>query len=201
MAKNRSFKTLFAALVILATLSGCTVIRSEPAHIEKFDTTQYDSGTHYSTVLHDMGPPTKMSQLGTGMAWLYEDVALKENQIGLGPVSGPLSIFKLNFATGDGEYQGTVLTFDQDGQLTSAGAMNEELNLGEGMAFQFVFAVSSLVDIGDIRQTPNQHTWGKSMLQDVPAGLNRQQDLDTGAHGVELMTTPQFTGQQSLANP
>nr|WP_287410719.1 hypothetical protein [Pseudodesulfovibrio sp.] len=201
MRRNKAFKTLTAVLMILAILFGCTIIRSEPAHIEKFDTTRYDSGTHYSEILHDIGPPTKMSQLGTGMAWLYEDVVLKEKQIGFGPVSGPLSIFKLNFATGDGEYQGTVLTFDQDGQLTSAGAMNEELNLGEGMAFQFVFAVSSLVDIGDIRQTPNQHTWGKSMLQDVPAGLNRQQDLDTGAHGVELMTTPQFTGQQSLANP
>ncbi|BDQ37158.1 hypothetical protein SYK_15180 [Pseudodesulfovibrio nedwellii] len=201
MRRNKAFKTLTAVLMILAILFGCTIIRSEPAHIEKFDTTRYDSNTHYSEVLRDMGPPTKMSQLGTGMVWLYEDVTLKENQIGFGPINGPLSIFKLNFAAGDGKYQGTVLTFDLDGRLTSTGTMNEELNLGEGMAFQFAFVVSSLVDIGDIRQTPNQHTWGKSLLQDVPAGLNSQQNLDTGAHGVELMTTPQFTGQQSLANP
>jgi len=201
MKNSKGWRVLFAVLAILAAMGGCTIIRSEPSEIKNIDETEITQGSHYSRILDDMGPPTKMSQLGTGMVWLYEDVALNEKQFGIGALDGPLSIFKLNFAAGDGSYQGTMLTFDDEGHLTSAGTLNDDINLGRGMAFQFVFTVSSLVDIGDVRGTPMQHTWGKALLNDLPEGLNSQQTLETGAHGVELMTTPPFTGQNSLANP
>lgn len=189
-------------LFSVALFCGCTVIRSESPSVEPYEVSE-EAGqkVHYSTLLHRMGPPTNMSQLGGGMVWLYEDMALTEAQFGLGFSDWPLSIFKINLGSGDGRYHGQLFVFDDEGYLVSAGRTDEEINLGSGVGFQFVFQVSSLVNLADINRPGVQHGWGQGMLVDLPEGLNRQQDLELGEHGCELLITPENVGQDTLAKP
>ncbi|WP_272699577.1 hypothetical protein [Desulfovibrio sp. Fe33] len=199
---NPSAAICRAVLALVAILSGCTVIHSESPDIREFDTDQHSQAEiHYSAVLYELGPPTKMSQLGEGMVWLYEDVDLMEKQFGLGFRDWPLTVFKFNLGSGEGSYMGQVMVFDGDGNLLSIGKVHKDISLGSGAGFQFVFKVSSLVNLSDMRGLATQNAWGQSMLKPMPASLNNAQDLESGEHGVELKTTPAFSGQNTLAAP
>ncbi|WP_229595377.1 hypothetical protein [Pseudodesulfovibrio sediminis] len=135
------------------------------------------------------------------MVWLYEDVQLTEKQFGIGPREGTGSLLKLNFSQGSGLYHGMVMVFALDGALLFAEEVEETIHLGEGAGIQLLFSMSSLVNLSDVRGSAVQHTWGESLLQDIPKGLNSQQNFDSGEHGVQLLVTPEFVGQQSLAIP
>lgn len=200
--ENPKSHILIGILVLMVVMGGCTIIHSESADIPQFDDGRYHAQvTQYRDVLDDMGPPTKMSQLGEGMVWFYENIDLVEHQFGFSFNTWPYSLFKLNLGSGDGRYGGQLFVFDGDGRLLSAAKVSDDMDLGSGMAFQFVFIVSSLVNLSDVRDKRMQHEWGQALLVDVPRGLNSGSDLESGANGLQLLTTPLNVGQHTLARP
>lgn len=200
---RRSGLTAALACALMAVLfQGCTIIRSEAPDIKEFDETRVErEAVHYRDVLVELGLPTNMSQLGDGMVWLYEDVDLIERQIGIGFDAWLLNIFKLNVGSGEGSYSGQLFVFDRQGNLVFAGRIHDDFVLGSGVGFQFIFTVSSLVDLGDVKMSATQNEWGRDLLKGLPESLNRGQDPDSGQHGVTLKVMPPFTGQNSLAAP
>lgn len=200
MTSPRLATFCLACLVFLA--AGCTVIRSESDLPSRGDTSSYVPGsTHYSSILVDFGPPTTLSRLGKGMVWLYEDLELEEMQFGLGFSDWPYSLFKINVGSGAGGYDGKAFIFDGNGNLLSAGEVRNDLYMGKGVGFQWIFKVSSLTSLSDVRKEPVQFSWGEALLVNLPTGLNGGQRLDTGEHGFQLMITPAHAGQHTLQQP
>jgi len=199
---NKSHYIFAILATTLLFTTGCTIIRSEPSHDISFEDTDYSiETTHYREILHEHGPPSQLSALGTGMVWLYEEVDLTEKQLGIGFSDGPLSLFKINLAAGDGEYKGWMLTFGENGYVTSFAKTEDVINLGRGAGFQFILTVSSLVNITDVRGSSAQADWGQGLITEPSRGLNRNQDLNLGKSGLQLLMTPAYTGQHTLAKP
>lgn len=190
MLPNSCRAVLPTLLVLLTLISGCTYIHSEMPPSPPVDIEMPGKNTHYSSLLRQLGPPTALSRLGDGMVWLYEDMQLGEKQIGFGFSNWPLALFKLNVGAGDGDYRALVMVFDGEGKLVSAARKEVPLHLGEGVGMQMIFSVSSLVDISDVRKGTDPDTWGSQLLETLPQGLKRQQDLASGSNGLQLMTTP-----------
>jgi hypothetical protein len=193
---------LFIALVMTVFMCGCTIIHSEPTHLPPFENNDYvPHVTHYSKVLKDFGPPTKISKLSGGMVWLYEGIDLTEHQVGLNLEGNNFSILKFSFSLGEGEYTGQFYVFDNKGYLLSTGESMNDVGKGSGSALQFIFTYTSLVDMSDMRDQALQHDWGQSLLTSVPEGLNNNQNMNSGKNGLHLLTTPVHTGQHTLSAP
>jgi len=199
---RRSQQLVFSLLLLVQCAYACTIIHSEPADGQQFDETLLDMArVHYNAILESYGPPTKLSRLGDGMVWVYEDMELTEVQFGVSATKWPRSLFKINLGKGYGIYRGVVMTFDGEGHMTSVGQTVDDVYLGAGVGLQSVFSVTSLVNLSDVKNQPVQHDWGMTLLGTQSELLNRGQELHTGPNGVELQTTPPNSGQHSLEFP
>lgn len=200
MTKSNLPLTSLALLILTGCLFGCSVLHSEVAEQPRFDNTAYEQDvTHYRQVLHEHGPPTKISRLGDGMVWLYEGIDLKEKQFGFIFNNALFSLFKFSLSSGDGVYSAQYYAFDAKGMLMSMGSTVEDVSFGSGTALQLVYSMESLVNLTEMREQSLQHDWGQSLLLPIPEGLNAAQDMNSGQNGVQLLTTPAHTGQHTLA--
>ena len=157
--------------------------------------------TNYSQVLNQLGPPSKVSALGNGLAFLYEHTRAAENQLGINLEIQPvpwLRWFKLTTARGKAKRQAFLLVFDEQGILQNQRFYEWDENLGGGSSVQFFIAVSSLVDTTQFKDAIGPHQWGSSLLRPLPQTLNARQSLDLGTGGFELQATPTKVGQHTL---
>jgi len=151
----------------------------------------------------------QVDQRDEELAFLYEQVVTVENQLAvstssveyllLGAASiEALRLFKLSLAKGKLNRQALVLVFDLDGLLRAKTFGTWRANLGRGFGFNVIFQAVPLVKTAYLRNAPDQHGWGKSLLEPLPITLNAGQSLATGRSGLELRGTSTAVGQHTL---
>lgn len=149
------------------------------------------------SVVAAIGPPTQLSALPDGCAFLYDYSSLREIQVGLSLNIGFLKYFKFVKAWNHLDQEVLLMIFDRNGVLRSQDPATWREQLGGGSAAQFLFAAMSLSDDEAFRQDSLQHDWGRDDLQRLPIVLNAGSTLRSGANGLELRVAPQHAGQHS----
>ena len=202
-------------LMLLAVVcSACTTLLTRiDVPLEPSEGKYEDGVTHYSTILHDLGPPAKISGLPNGMVFLYEYVFINEFQLGIGlgitrelgftitPESEQFdfrSFFRISYAQAQTERQVLLLTFDDEGILKAQRYLEFGKDLGRGVGLQTIIGISSLVDSDYLQQPATQHDWGMSLLKPLPRTLNENQSLESGNSGLEQRGMPTGAGQHTL---
>jgi hypothetical protein len=147
-------------------------------------------------ILAALGPPDKLSRVGTGFAFLYERFDARERQFGL--FLPGVEALKVVLGRGKARRQTLLLEFDADGTLLTRRLDERSGKIGSGGALQLVVVVAPIVDVSHLTARAPQHRWGAGLLRPLSQGLNREQDLDTGEHGLEQAATPDKAGQRTL---
>jgi hypothetical protein len=194
---------LLAGLILLA---GCSSFKREWGRSLPVPPGELVQGqTRVESVVQKLGPPTQLSALPDGCAFLYEHSKTGEFQFGLSLDPGPmvnapeaLNWFKFVLARNHLDQEVVLLTFDQEGVLRGIGTNKWSESLGGGTAIQFLFAVMSLSDVPALRRPADAHRWGRTMLQRPPVTLNVAQSLRTGVHGLQQRLGPAYAGQSTL---
>lgn len=187
----------------LWALAGCTVHRLEIGPtLEHQWAVMEDGHMNLTRILDQLGPPAKVSSLPNGFVFLYEFYA--PEMMGVG---GRIPIkqfenfdpFRLDIGGGSAQRQVVLLFFDENGLLVPNPHYHQDkMGIGSGARLSFLFKFGDLIefDYDDERAGLNQ--WGMSLLQPLQKALNRQQDMESGFSGVELIDTPTSVGQNTL---
>lgn len=188
---------LALALALAMGASGCADLRfTRGPFLELQESDLAPGETHSRDVLTALGPPDKLSRVGTGFAFLYERFDARERQVG---VSVPgVEGLKLVLGRGTARRQTLLLSFDGDGALLSRQIEDRSAKIGSGGALQFAVVIAPLVDVSPFTGRAPQHRWGAGLLRPLPQALNRGQDLDGGDSGLEQLATPTKAGQRTL---
>ena len=139
------------------------------------------------------------------MAFLYEHLTIRENQIGisydgehLGVRIQALDWIKFTFGHAKADRQTLYMQFDERGTLTVERYLDWRQYLGSGFSIQFIIDNGSVVDTSAARAKSDINEWGEFMLQRLPQALNASQSMDDGRFGFEQKGTPTSAGQRSL---
>jgi hypothetical protein len=192
-------KRLLLIILISWVGTSCTIIKKDlgqPVSLSQLHLEEKTTDFHY--LLEHLGPPNKLSALPDGFAFLYETVAIKENQLGLGIPLPILEWFKFSIAQGKADYQTLLLTFDQAGMMQSHQFRKRQDNLGRGVSLQIFFAVAPLVNTKLVQRPSGAYNWGRLLLQPLPSMLNVRQSLETGEAGLEQRGVSRAVGQHTL---
>ena len=188
-----------AVLVLLVHLCGCTIVSEELGDPLPPVEQAAARGATTRQVLDVLGPPSQIASLGDGYAFLYEHALVKEKQLGLSINYLWLRYFKLAMGSAEADREALLLVFDQSGQVVNSSFRQWTETLGTGNSFQFVITVMSVVDTGEITETPISLKWGGELLQSrLPEALNRQSSTLFGLNGLEQSGTPTGAGQRVL---
>lgn len=180
-------------------LTGCSSIRTEVGRpLPEAPAPLVEGVTRAETVVHDWGPPHGVSALPDGFAFLYEYSRVREFQFGLSLKTIRMPYLKVIKADSKLSEAARVLTFDKDGVLRAQGSAAWKEKLSGGEALQLITSVLSLTDTTAFRRLPDPLLWGRGSLQRPPVTLNSDQDLRSGANGLQQRTSPAFVGQATL---
>lgn len=193
-------------LLVAGSIVGCSVLRVElDAPIDRPTGGYHEGRTHYRNVLADLGPPANVSQYNDGVAFLYEHLAIRENQVGLSIDSEALGeryefLEWLKFAYGAAyaEREALLLIFDGSGILQTERFVSWRDDLGTGLSLQLIIELTELVDISSLREDQDAAEWGRALLRTPPELLNARQSLELGQAGLELRGAPKGVGQHTL---
>ena len=197
----RRTQTLTWGLISAAAgLSGCAYLEhdiGEPLALESVGS--LPAGSHYAQVLDRHGPPTKMTALSGGMAFLYEHVTITERQYGF-MLPGKIGKWiKAVYASADADVEVMLFVFDEQGKLRGADAQTWSADAGAGMSVTLIFSAGSFTDTEDYEASASRSLdWGKALTMPPLVALNSRQDLETGANGVQLTTNSKGIGQHAL---
>jgi len=159
----------------------------------------FSMDSHYSDVLAEYGPPTKMSALPDGMVFLYEHVKLTERQYGLILPGEIGNWIKAVYASADADVEAMLFVFDGQGELQSAGAQTWSSDAGAGMSLTLIFSAGSFTDTEQYELSATQSLeWGKALTKPLLVTLNSRQNLESGINGVQLTTNSKGIGQHTL---
>jgi len=197
----RRLRIIRLALVANATaLSGCALYDHDlgvPLNLESIE--KLSPGSHYSEVLEELGPPTKMTALENGMAFLYEHVTLTERQYGLILFGEIGKWIKAVYASADADVEVILFVFDGNGELRGADTQSWSADAGAGMSMTLIFSAGSFTDTEQYESSATQSLdWGRALTMSPLVTLNIRQNLETGANGVQLTTNSEEVGQHTL---
>ena len=199
--KPRRLRTTFRGLIAATTgLSGCAHIDQQlGAPLALGALGDVAEGSHYSAVLDRFGPPTKMSALPDGMAFLYEHVDLSERQYGL-ILPGEIGKWiKAVYASADAQVETMLFVFDEQGNLRGADAQTWNADAGAGMSMTLIFSAGSFTDTEQYDSSAIRSLdWGKSLTMPLLVTLNSRQNLENGENGLQLTTNSGGIGQHTL---
>lgn len=187
----------FAVGVLLA---GCANLQHDiGTSLDQEALDSFRPGTYYARVLDEFGPPTKMSALPNGMAFVYEHARLTERQYGL-ILPGEIGKWiKLVYAAANADIQTTVFVFDAQGKLRGSDAEAWHTDAGAGVSMTLLFSTGSFTDTKHYESSPARPLgWGKALVTPLPVSLNSRQNLETGQNGIQLATSPVAVGQHTL---
>ena len=188
---------------------GCSTLDigiGAPVDLERCAT--FEPGrTSRAEVLAALGPPSALARHGDGVALLWEHVSVEERQLGIsferiqhalsllfGSAGIPaIDLLKVSLGRSGSHREAALLTFDSRGTLTGCGLESWSQKLGKGGAAQLLVSVDNVVDSGAFRDPPLGLTWGRELLEPLPAGLNRSHRPD-----IELRAAPLHAGQRTL---
>lgn len=180
-------------------MTSCTIISKDINRDVTLDDKNIEiSKTHFSDVLNQLGPPSKLSKYNDGLVFLYEAIEIQEMQLGLNIDYNVLRLVKFSYAKGAAERQALILIFDKNGFLITQNFKEFDEDLGSGQALDYLFSIESLVDSSKLEEDPSSLTWGASLLKPLPEMLNYSQNLGTGVSGVEQQGAPNSVGQHTL---
>lgn len=197
----RRIRSVFRGLLIVTTgLPGCAFLEHDigaPLPAESVFT--FIEGSYYSEVLDRYGPPTKMSAIPDGMAFLYEHVRLTERQYGL-ILPGEIGKWiKAVYASADANAVAVLYVFDDHGKLRSADRQTWSADAGAGMSMTLIFSAGSFTDTEQYESSASRSLdWGRKLLSSPLVVLNSRQDLESGANGIQLTTNSKGIGQHTL---
>jgi hypothetical protein len=181
-------------------LTGCASLEHDiGTSLDKSALGGVGPGAHYAEVLDKFGPPTKMSALADGMAFVYEHATLTERQYGL-ILPGELGKWiKAVYASADADIQTFVFVFDEQGNLLSSDSEVWKTEAGAGMSMTLIFSTGSFTDTERYETAPARPLgWGKALTMPPLVTLNARQNLETGQNGIQLTTSPVAVGQHTL---
>src|SRR5262249_35027523 len=187
--------TLLAMPLLLA---GCSSFRTEMGQPLPAESSFASGHTRAVEVIHELGPPNRVSRLTDGFAFFYEHSLMTEFQRGIGLNLPVARWFKFVKAWNHLDQQSLLLTFDHQGVLKSSGSGKIEDSLGGGTGVQFLFMVMSFSDVSKFLKPADAHGWGEILLQPPPVALNSAQSLTSGEHGLEMSIAPDFAGQHTM---
>ena len=197
---RRSPTVLCGLLAVVSVLSGCAHLEHDLGKSLAVESIgAFSEGSHYAEVLDRLGPPTKLSALPNGMAFLYEHVLLTERQYGL-ILPGEIGKWiKAVYASADAEVEVMVFIFDEKGMLRGADNQAWSADAGAGMSMTLIFSAGSFTDTEQYEKSAARSLeWGKFLTLPPLVVLNDGQNLETGANGVQLTTNSKGIGQQTL---
>lgn len=192
-----AFWTLLIAALVLP---GCAFLEHEIGEpLASEFTGDFPEGSHFSVVLKRFGPPTKMTALPDGMAFLYEHVKLTERQYGL-ILPGEIGKWiKAVYASADADIEVALFIFDEHGLLRGADEQTWSADAGAGMSMTLIFSAGSFTDTEQYEESGARSLdWGLALLMPPLVVLNSEQDLESGVNGLQLTTNSKGIGQQTL---
>jgi hypothetical protein len=185
------------ALALAVGAAGCADLRFRRGPFLEADASALVPGeTRLRDVLERLGPPDKLSRTGAGFSFLYERFDARERQVG---VAVPfVEALKLVLGRVTVRHQTLLLEFGADGGLLARRLEDRSGRVGSGGAVQLMVVVAPLAELSPFTERAPQHRWGAALLRPLPQELNRAQDLDSGARGLEQRATPRKAGQRTL---
>lgn len=190
------------ALTFAMLCSGCSMLYTRIGSPVSTEGLVMEPGeTRYEEVLNDLGPPSRMSSVSDGFAFLYEYLVFREMQIG---ISGPpqfdlLSLLKITVADVNLRHDVLLLHFDSEGVLICSAQTASSEDLGMGGSVQPIVALKSVVDTSEYEDDALMEiNWGSALLRPLPEVLNLPQSLSSGAAGMERSGTTAKVGQHTL---
>ncbi len=194
----RARRGLVAAALATA-LAGCTTLTSsEGAPLAPLPADFRPGESTRGELLALLGPPTRLTACGDGVALLYESLATEEVQFGLGLELIDLNLLKLSLGQGSARRRVLLVLLDGAGRLQLARFWKWTEDLGSGGSLQIAFTVGSVVDTRFLDEATDLQAWGMGMLEDLPATLNAHASPDTGRAGLDQRGTPDGVGQRTL---
>jgi hypothetical protein len=186
---------IFLALFLFSLLfiSSCTrtYIRNDK-EIDAARTHAIQHNTPYADVLVALGPPTKLTALPSGFAFLYEST-----QALLRSLSLSVYFLKASVTKGDRVLDTYVVLFDEHGLVVG----HEQITKSVPLSVTFSVSIPTAGPPKALTVLAPQHRWGMSLLQPLPKTLNAANDVDAGLYGLEQRDTPMAVGQRALASP
>jgi hypothetical protein len=184
---------LVSLLFILLCVSSCTrtyIRNDKDLDVARTHTIQHD--TPYADVLATLGPPTKLTALPSGFAFLYES-----SQAVLRSLSLSVYFIKVSVTKGDRVLDTYVVLFDERGLVVG----HEQITKSLPLSLAFAVTLPTGGPPKALTILAPQHQWGMSLLKPLPKTLNAANDLDAGMYGLEQRGTPSAVGQRTLAGP
>jgi len=200
MQGGRLRSACFSLVAVITALSGCAHLDHDLGTPLPMDAlSDISVGSHYSEVLQRFGPPTKMSAMGDGMAFLYEHVALVEKQYGL-ILPGEIGRWiKAVYASADADVETVLFVFDSEGELLGYDDQSWGSDAGAGMSLTLIFSAGSFTDTEQYETSASRSLdWGKSLTMPPLITLNLEKNLETGANGLQMTTSSDAVGQHTL---
>jgi len=201
---NRGTALLIAGLLwSLWAMAGCTVHQLEIGPtLDHQSAVMEDGNMDLTRVLNQLGPPVRVSALPNGFVFLYEFYAPEMRGVG-----GKIPIkefesydpFRLDVGWGSARRQVVLLFFDRNRLLIPVPHHYQDKGeIGKGARLSFLIKFGDLIESDYDDDRAGLHQWGMSLLQPLDRALNRQQDMESGFSGVELIDTPTSVGQHTL---
>ena len=194
-------QSAFWGLILAAgALPGCAHLEHDiGAPLDVGSIEALAEGSHYAEVLDRYGPPSKLSALPDGMAFLYEQVKITERQYGL-ILPGEIGKWiKAVYASADADIVSMLFIFDGHGKLRGADAQTWSADAGAGMSMTLIFSAGSFTDTEQYESSASRSLdWGRALTMPPLLALNAGQNLETGANGVQLTTNSLAVGQHTL---
>ena len=196
----KRLRPLILGLMATGLISACAHLEHDLGKPLPLDAASgFSDDSHYRDVLEKLGPPTKMSALSDGMAFQYEHVKLTERQYGL-ILPGKIGKWiKAVYASADADVEAMLFVFDEKGKLRGADAESWSSDAGAGFSVTLIFSAGSFTDTEQYERSATQSlNWGLALIEPPLTALNRNQDLESGANGLQLTTNSIGIGQHTL---
>ncbi|MEM8660759.1 MAG: hypothetical protein AAGF35_07740 [Pseudomonadota bacterium] len=187
-----------SVLLLAILLAGCSQWRYELGQPLVADSLpESDSPITLSEVLAQLGPPLRLSAVGTGYVLAWEHWTIDEDTLGVR--LGALGADIMSVDWGDAQLTGEFLlvTFNRQHEVTAQTFSRWSSDSTDARAIQPIGLVP-LVDVDDMTDNLPQHFWGRELLLPIPQAINAQSRPDTGRSGIQQRGTPTGTGQRSL---
>jgi hypothetical protein len=182
-------------ILTLLFLSGCARYRTERGFtIDESSLALEEGKTSRMDILRTLGPPTKISALPGGCAFLYEYFNILEKQLGLSIGYEWLSLFKFAYGWASADRQALLLIFDDYEILRSSEYLAWEEALGSGFSINFIISLVTLVDTSHLEEESVAHGWRTGLLRPPSITPDERRKLEDEAEGLHLWGTPDISG-------
>lgn len=189
-----------AAVLLALLLSACVQWRhydlGQPILVD--DVPRPEDGWTLSRVMAKFGPPLRMSREPGGYVMAWEYWQIDEYKVGFGSGITGVDFLNIDWGRANAEGDFMLLSFSHDHRLRTASFEEWDRNAGGGQGVQALFSAVDVVDIDDLLNPLDQHTWGAQSLRRTPVTLNQQNRLDNGEAGLEQRGGTRVVGQRSL---